>query len=167
MRDDAIVSAAELSARYITGRLLPDKAVDLLDTASARVRIGLECQQSWSRWSASRLALGREQSALLRDRDNGFQWIRAPGGHYASLRSLEARLNQSCSSVKKHRERATFRIQRRHCGDTFAISLQPGIYRDPYTKTWCKSTMAVPTKQLEYFQQTCDLLSRVRSFTNR
>src|SRR5574344_1380156 len=41
VRDDAIVSAAELSARYITGRVLPDKAVDLLDTASARVRIGL------------------------------------------------------------------------------------------------------------------------------
>jgi type VI secretion system protein VasG len=39
VRDDAIVAAAELSDRYITGRLLPDKAVDLLDTASARVRI--------------------------------------------------------------------------------------------------------------------------------
>src|SRR5690606_26029770 len=36
VRDDAIVAAAQLASRYITGRLLPDKAVDLLDTAAAR-----------------------------------------------------------------------------------------------------------------------------------
>lgn len=39
IRDDAILAAAELSDRFITGRQLPDKAVDLLDTAAARVRI--------------------------------------------------------------------------------------------------------------------------------
>ncbi|MFN8587444.1 MAG: type VI secretion system ATPase TssH [Candidatus Eisenbacteria bacterium] len=38
--DEAVVAAAELSSRYIAGRQLPDKAVDLLDTASARVKIG-------------------------------------------------------------------------------------------------------------------------------
>lgn len=73
VRDDAIVSAAELSARYITGRLLPDKAVDLLDTASARVRIGLGIKPAELEQMERQLsALGREQSALLRDRDNGF-----------------------------------------------------------------------------------------------
>ncbi|SHM51168.1 type VI secretion system protein VasG [Pseudomonas asturiensis] len=41
LRDDAVVAAAQLSARYLTGRQLPDKAVDLLDTACARVRISL------------------------------------------------------------------------------------------------------------------------------
>ncbi|KPX18067.1 ClpB protein [Pseudomonas amygdali pv. dendropanacis] len=41
LRDDAVVAAARLSARYLSGRQLPDKAVDLLDTACARVRIGL------------------------------------------------------------------------------------------------------------------------------
>ncbi|MHA7166052.1 type VI secretion system ATPase TssH, partial [Burkholderia pseudomallei] len=39
IRDDALVAAAELSARYITGRQLPDKAIDLLDTACARVKV--------------------------------------------------------------------------------------------------------------------------------
>ncbi|MFN0151305.1 MAG: type VI secretion system ATPase TssH [bacterium] len=39
--DSAVVAAARLSTRYISGRQLPDKAVDLLDTASARVKIGL------------------------------------------------------------------------------------------------------------------------------
>ena len=38
--DEAIKAAVELSSRYITGRQLPDKAIDLLDTAAARVRMG-------------------------------------------------------------------------------------------------------------------------------
>ncbi|HKB06664.1 MAG TPA: type VI secretion system ATPase TssH [Candidatus Polarisedimenticolia bacterium] len=41
IRDDAVDAAARMSARYLAGRQLPDKAVDLLDTASARVKIGL------------------------------------------------------------------------------------------------------------------------------
>ncbi|MEQ4306611.1 type VI secretion system ATPase TssH [Pseudomonas syringae] len=41
LRDDAVVAAARLSARYLTGRQLPDKAIDLLDTACARARIAL------------------------------------------------------------------------------------------------------------------------------
>jgi ATP-dependent Clp protease ATP-binding subunit ClpC len=38
--DEAIVAAAELSDRYVTNRFLPDKAIDLIDQAAARVRIG-------------------------------------------------------------------------------------------------------------------------------
>lgn len=41
IRDDAVVAAAELSHRYISGRRLPDKAVDLLDTAAARVKVNI------------------------------------------------------------------------------------------------------------------------------
>lgn len=40
--DGAIVSAVELSSRYITDRFLPDKAVDLIDEAAAGLRIALE-----------------------------------------------------------------------------------------------------------------------------
>jgi ATP-dependent Clp protease ATP-binding subunit ClpC len=39
--DEAIVAAAELSDRYVTNRFLPDKAIDLIDQAAARVRIGI------------------------------------------------------------------------------------------------------------------------------
>lgn len=39
IRDDAIQSAVELSARYISGRQLPDKAIGVLDTAAARVSL--------------------------------------------------------------------------------------------------------------------------------
>lgn len=40
--DDAIIGSVELSSRYITGRFLPDKAVDLIDEASSSLRIALE-----------------------------------------------------------------------------------------------------------------------------
>jgi ATP-dependent Clp protease ATP-binding subunit ClpC len=42
--DEALVAAAELSDRYITNRFLPDKAIDLVDQAASRVRIGVDTQ---------------------------------------------------------------------------------------------------------------------------
>jgi len=41
IRDSAVEAAAKMSARYISGRQLPDKAVDVLDTACARVKLSL------------------------------------------------------------------------------------------------------------------------------
>ncbi|HEY6099255.1 MAG TPA: AAA family ATPase, partial [Anaeromyxobacter sp.] len=41
IRDEAVLAAVQLSARYLSGRQLPDKAVDLLDTAAARVKTAL------------------------------------------------------------------------------------------------------------------------------
>ena len=41
IHDSAVRAAAELSDRYISGRQLPDKAIDVLDTACARVRVAL------------------------------------------------------------------------------------------------------------------------------
>lgn len=73
VRDDAIVAAAELSGRYITGRLLPDKAVDLLDTACARVRIGLGIKPAeLERLERQLSGLLRERTALERDLADGF-----------------------------------------------------------------------------------------------
>ena len=40
--DSALVAAAQLSDRYITGRHLPDKAIDLIDEAASRLRIGID-----------------------------------------------------------------------------------------------------------------------------
>ncbi|MDR3350984.1 MAG: ATP-dependent chaperone ClpB [Prevotellaceae bacterium] len=39
IKDDAIIAAVELSSRYITSRFLPDKAIDLIDEAAARLRL--------------------------------------------------------------------------------------------------------------------------------
>lgn len=71
MRDDAIVAAAELSSRYITGRQLPDKAVDLLDTACARVKVLQSAKPDVFEDTERRIqALERERRGLERDRDN-------------------------------------------------------------------------------------------------
>ncbi|MBI3871723.1 MAG: type VI secretion system ATPase TssH, partial [candidate division Zixibacteria bacterium] len=66
--DAAMVAAAELSGRYISGRLLPDKAVDLLDTAAARVKIGLSSRPD-ALEDVDRLiqTLTRERDAHRRD----------------------------------------------------------------------------------------------------
>ena len=40
--DPAIVAAAELSHRYITDRFLPDKAIDLIDEAAAKIKIEID-----------------------------------------------------------------------------------------------------------------------------
>jgi len=39
IQDDALIAAAQLSARYITGRFLPDKAIDLIDESAAKLRL--------------------------------------------------------------------------------------------------------------------------------
>lgn len=68
VRDDAIIAAAELSGRYISGRQLPDKAVDLLDTSAARIKILLTSKPSAVEdLERSIQALEREKKALERD----------------------------------------------------------------------------------------------------
>ena len=42
IKDDAIIAAVELSSRYITDRFLPDKAIDLMDEAAAKLRIEID-----------------------------------------------------------------------------------------------------------------------------
>ncbi|RYF65898.1 MAG: AAA family ATPase, partial [Comamonadaceae bacterium] len=67
----AIVAAAELSARYITGRQLPDKAVDLLDTACARVKVLQNAKPDVLEDTERRMqALAREKKGLQQDADN-------------------------------------------------------------------------------------------------
>ncbi|MEE1924015.1 type VI secretion system ATPase TssH [Pseudomonas sp. 148P] len=72
LRDDAVVAAAELSARYLSGRQLPDKAVDVLDTACARVRISLAAApEALERLRNERAEGERHCRALQRDLDAG------------------------------------------------------------------------------------------------
>jgi len=70
--DEAIVEAVKLSSRYISGRLLPDKAVDLLDTCAARVKIGLSSRPTELQDVDRRIqTLEREKGALERDQAAG------------------------------------------------------------------------------------------------
>ncbi|SXE98676.1 type VI secretion system ATPase TssH [Klebsiella variicola] len=66
--DEAIRAAVTLSRRYLTGRQLPDKAVDLLDTASARIRMSLDTiPEPLTRLKVQLTALAMEKQALLED----------------------------------------------------------------------------------------------------
>jgi type VI secretion system protein VasG len=68
IQDAAVQAAVSLSRRYLSGRQLPDKAVDLLDTASARVRMSLDCEpQALVRLKARQAALDLERQALQAD----------------------------------------------------------------------------------------------------
>lgn len=64
--DDAVRAAVTLSRRYLTGRQLPDKAVDLLDTAAARVRMSLDTVPEQLTCIRSQItSLEMEKQALL------------------------------------------------------------------------------------------------------
>ena len=68
--DDAVISAVELSSRYITDRFLPDKAIDLMDEAAAKLRIELnsmpveldEIQRRIMQLEIEREAIRREEN---------------------------------------------------------------------------------------------------------
>ncbi|MEV7684579.1 ATP-dependent Clp protease ATP-binding subunit [Streptomyces bungoensis] len=61
--DEALVAAVELSDRYLTDRRLPDKAIDLIDQAGARVRLGARTKGTDVR------TMERELEQLVRDKD--------------------------------------------------------------------------------------------------
>jgi ATP-dependent Clp protease ATP-binding subunit ClpC len=68
--DDALVAAARLSSRYVTDRHLPDKAIDLMDEAAAKLRVALyslppELKQMKS--EVDRLQAEEEQAGVVRD----------------------------------------------------------------------------------------------------
>jgi type VI secretion system protein VasG len=68
IRDDAVVAAAQMSARYLAGRQLPDKAVDVLDTACARLRTQQVLPtEAVQRLYAERAESMRQHQALTRD----------------------------------------------------------------------------------------------------
>jgi ATP-dependent Clp protease ATP-binding subunit ClpB len=74
--DSALVAAANLSNRYITGRQLPDKAIDLVDEAASRLRMEIdsapveidELRRQVDRLKLEELALAKEKDAASKER---------------------------------------------------------------------------------------------------
>ncbi|MEP6876037.1 MAG: Clp protease N-terminal domain-containing protein, partial [Burkholderiales bacterium] len=68
--DPAIVAAAELSHRYITDRFLPDKAIDLIDEAAAKVKIEIDSKpEVMDRLDRRLIQLQIEREAVRREKD--------------------------------------------------------------------------------------------------
>lgn len=76
VKDDAVIAAVELSSRYISDRFLPDKAIDLMDEAAAKIRIEIdslpveldELQRKIMQLEIEREAMRREKN---KDREKG------------------------------------------------------------------------------------------------
>ena len=72
--DPAIVAAAELSHRYITDRFLPDKAIDLIDEAAAKVKIEIDSKpEVMDKLDRRLIQLQIEREAVRREKDESSQ----------------------------------------------------------------------------------------------
>ena len=72
--DPAIVAAAELSHRYITDRFLPDKAIDLIDEAAAKIKIEMDSKpEVMDRLDRRLIQLQIEREAVRREKDEASQ----------------------------------------------------------------------------------------------
>ena len=72
--DPAIVAAAELSHRYITDRFLPDKAIDLIDEAAAKIKIEIESKpEVMDKLDRRLIQLKIEREAVRREKDEASQ----------------------------------------------------------------------------------------------
>ncbi|OGD36971.1 MAG: ATP-dependent chaperone ClpB [Candidatus Aminicenantes bacterium RBG_19FT_COMBO_58_17] len=97
IKDSALVAAATLSSRYISGRYLPDKAIDLVDEAASRIRIEIDSlPEEIDELERRTLQLEIERQALKKEKDEG------------SLERLEkisqelAEIKEKSSSLKVH-----------------------------------------------------------------
>jgi len=72
--DPAIVAAAELSHRYITDRFLPDKAIDLIDEAAARIKMEIDSKpESMDKLDRRLIQLKIEREAVKKEKDEASQ----------------------------------------------------------------------------------------------
>jgi len=70
IKDDAVISAVELSSRYISDRFLPDKAIDLMDEAAARLRLEMDSlPEELDELNRKVMKLEIEREAIRREKD--------------------------------------------------------------------------------------------------
>ena len=126
IKDSALIAAATLSHRYITDRFLPDKAIDLIDEASSRLRIELDSMPlEMDEIHRKIIQLQIEQEALKRESDsdtvdqlnqceNKIETLQKNYDRYKEQWDQEkniitslSRLNQRIEETKAEEERAT------------------------------------------------------------
>ncbi|MCH4563101.1 type VI secretion system ATPase TssH [Halomonas sp. EGI 63088] len=96
--DSGLRAAAELSARYLAGRKLPDKGIDVLDTACARLSQALDTPpRRLSHLKSEHLAARRERDQLDRETQLG---RRPDAAHLAELEERLARLDDELETLE-------------------------------------------------------------------
>ena len=121
--DPAIVAAAELSHRYITDRFLPDKAIDLIDEAAAKIKIEIDSKpEVMDKLDRRLIQLKIEREAMKKEHDEGSQKRLALIGEeivriereYADLEEIwkaEKAAAQGSAHVKEEIEKIKFQIE--------------------------------------------------------
>ena len=100
IKDDAIIAAVELSQRYISDRFLPDKAIDLVDEAAAKLRIEMDSvPQGLDEISRKITQLEIEREAIKRDGES--QRSKELDALLAQLRESESEYNAKWKSEKE------------------------------------------------------------------
>ena len=109
IKDSALIAAATLSARYITDRFLPDKAIDLVDEAAASLRIEIDSMPAEiDELERKIVQLEIEKQALKKEKDKASQ---------ERLRKLEEELNslkEKRDSMRLHWKNEKDSIQKIH-----------------------------------------------------
>ncbi|WP_054693630.1 ATP-dependent Clp protease ATP-binding subunit [Syntrophomonas palmitatica] len=127
IQDEAIEAAVKLSSRYITDRYLPDKAIDLIDEASSRVRLANYILPEELKVKEQRLSeIGKEKEEAI----NAQEYEKA-----AQLRDLEQNLKEEIEN-----ERKEWVSQR---------SMQVGSVGEPEIAAIVSSWSGVPVSKLE------------------
>ncbi len=100
IRDEALVAAAELSHRYVADRQLPDKAIDLIDEAAAKLRLELDSvPEEVDEWDRKVLQLEIEKEALKREGATGK--VNAINGLIANARQKRDSLRAAWKNEKE------------------------------------------------------------------
>ena len=121
--DPAIVAAAELSHRYITDRFLPDKAIDLIDEAAARIKMEIDSKpEVMDRLERRLIQLKIEREAVRKETDEASrkrlelieEEIAKLEREYADLEEVwkaEKALVQGSAQIKEEIDRIRFQIE--------------------------------------------------------
>ena len=100
IKDDAIIAAVQLSQRYISDRFLPDKAIDLVDEAAAKLRIEMDSvPEELDEISRKIAQLEIERAAIKRDGDA--EHIAQVDKEIANLKDVESNYKAKWSSEKE------------------------------------------------------------------
>ena len=121
--DPAIVAAAELSHRYITDRFLPDKAIDLIDEAAAKIKIEIDSKpEAMDRLDRRLIQLKIEREAVRKEKDEASvkrmalieEEIGKLEREYADLEEIwkaEKAMAQGSAQVKEEIEKIRLQIE--------------------------------------------------------
>jgi ATP-dependent Clp protease ATP-binding subunit ClpB len=133
--DPAIVAAATLSHRYISDRQLPDKAIDLIDEAGARIRMEIDSKpEALDKLERRIIQLKIEQEALKKEKDEATkkrlatlqETLKALEKEYADLEEIwksEKASLQGAASVREEMEKAKQDMEvARRKGDLTAVA---------------------------------------------